>query len=348
MFIGIRDILFAKGRFLLISSVIALMSFMVVALSALTNGLQGQSISAVQRLPGDSVVLQAPAGGEQSSLAESSLDGKTVAEVSADAQSPTARLGVTTTRLSHGDATAALSVFGSDDALMPTAEQGAQPGEGEVLLSSDQAGDLGVSVGDSVKAGSQTLTVSGIGDAGSFAHTPVGYTTLGTWNALSHDQGVSAVVVFGSAPDVAGTTAMPMSDITDAVPGYSSEHGSLLAMQFMLMAISALVVGAFFTVWTQQRKHDLAVVRAMGADRSYLLRDGIGQAVVVLVAGQIIGVVVGVGLALVAAASGAVPIMLTASGVLVPVIAMTVLGLIGAFLAVRTVTKVDPLVALNR
>ncbi|WP_182357806.1 FtsX-like permease family protein [Tomitella gaofuii] len=354
MFIGIRDILFARGRFTLISAVIALMSFMVVALSALTNGLQGQSISAVERLPGQSVVLQSPAQGQSPSLSESTLDADAVSQVRAtDAQ--TARLGVATTRLGHDGASAALSVFGADPALMPHAEEGAQPGDGEILLSQSQADELGVAVGDTVTAGADTLRVSGLadtlrvsglGDAGSFAHTPVGYTTVATWKTLSHDQGTSAVVVFGQAPAVDGTTVLAMSSITDAVPGYGSEHGSLLAMQLMLLAISALVVGAFFTVWTQQRRGDLAVVRAMGADRSYLLRDGLGQAVVVLVAGQAVGVTAGVLLAL--AASGTVPIIVTAAGVLVPVLGMTGLGLLGALLAVLSVTKVDPLVAMQR
>src|SRR5699024_9195864 len=73
MYIGIRDIWFARGRFALISGVIALMSLMVVALSALTGGLGDQSISAVTRLPGQTVVVQQPAEGQKPSLTESAL-----------------------------------------------------------------------------------------------------------------------------------------------------------------------------------------------------------------------------------------------------------------------------------
>jgi len=347
MFIGIRDIVFARGRFMLITAVIAMMSFLVVALSALTDGLQGESISAVTRLPGDSVVMQQPAEGQSPSLAESSLDDRTVGRIRGGTEGRTALLGVSTARLGYDGATSALSLFGADPALMPHVEEGTLPGPGGLLLSPGQAGELGVHVGDSVTVGPETLRVSGIGDAGSFAHTPVGYTTVDTWRSVSHDQGLSAVVLSGAAsamPD--GTETLAMSDITDAVPGYGSEHGSLLAMQLMLLAISALVVGAFFTVWTQQRRHDLAVVRAMGADRGYLLRDGLGQAVTVLAAGQLVGVVAGVLLA--EAASGTVPIVLSASGIAVPVLGMSVLGLAGAYFAVRSVTKVDPLVALSR
>ena len=345
MFIGIRDIKFARGRFALIVAVIAMMSFMVVALSALTNGLGNQSISAVTRLPGKTLVVQSPADGQSPSLAESSLDPNSVEQLMSGGDA--SLLGVSTSRLTAGKKASAVTVFGADSTLIPQAKSGALPSTGEILISSEQASDLGIELGQPVAVGSKQLTVSGIADPDYFAHTAVAYTTVDTWRSLAQGQSVSAVVLAGeSAVDVPGTDALAMKNAVDAVPGYSSEHGSLLAMQAMVLAISALVVGAFFTVWTQQRRHDLAVVRAMGADRSYLLRDGIGQALLVLVVGQGIGAALGIGLALVAA--GTVPIVLTVSGVLLPMLAMTALGLVGALLAVRTVTTVDPLIALSQ
>ncbi|WP_024795403.1 ABC transporter permease [Tomitella biformata] len=344
MFIGIRDIKFARGRFALIVAVIAMMSFMVVALSALTNGLGNQSISAVTRLPGKTLVVQAPAEGQSPSLSESALDQSAVQQLTAGGDA--SRLGISTTRLTVGQKASAVTVFGADQTLVPQPESGAQPADGDIMISSEQADDLGIKLGQSITVGAEQLTVSGIAAPDFFAHTAVAYTTVGTWQTLAHGQEVSAVVLAGGeAPAVPGTDAMDMKDATAAVPGYSSEHGSLLAMQAMVLAISALVVGAFFTVWTQQRRHDLAVVRAMGGDKSYLLKDGIGQALLVLLVGQTIGAVLGIGLAL--AAGSVVPILLTVSGVLLPMLAMAALGLIGALLAVRTVTTVDPLVALQ-
>lgn len=338
--------MYAKGRFALIGAVIALMTFMVVALSALTAGLSAQSISAIERLPGQSIVLQEPAQGQSPSLAESDLGQRQVTAVTAAAGEGAAPLGVTTVRLTAGDATGAAAVFGADPRLLPPVAEGAEPGRGGILLSAEQAADLGVGVGDRVGAGEQSLRVDGIGAAGFFAHTPVAYTGLSTWRELAQGQNASAVVLLSGTADVPGTTALPMSDAVEAVPGYGSEHGSLLAMQALLLVISALVVGAFFAVWTVQRLGDLAVVRAMGASRGYLLRDGLGQAALVLIAGEAIGAAAGVALA--ASVSGVVPIALTAAGVAVPVVAMAVLAAGGALLAVRQVTVVDPLIAMSR
>jgi hypothetical protein len=105
-------------------------------------------------------------------------------------------------------------------------------------------------------------------------------------------------------------------------PGYSAETSTLTLIQVFLYAISALVVGAFSTVWTIHRRHELAVLRAIGASRAYLLRDGLAQALLILLAGCAIGVLTGVGVG--ALVSGGdvpfaleTPAVLTAAGLLI-------------------------------
>jgi putative ABC transport system permease protein len=116
-------------------------------------------------------------------------------------------------------------------------------------------------------------------------------------------------------------------------------------MQGFLYGISALVNVAFLTVWTVQRTRDIAVLRAMGASAGYLVRDALAQAAIVLLAGAGLGGIVGVIGGLMAAT--AAPFLITPATTLLPVVGIIALGLAGAALAVRGVTKVDPLVALG-
>ena len=88
---------------------------------------------------------------------------------------------------------------------------------------------------------------------------------------------------------------MSLPDSFGASPGYSAETSTLTLIQVFLYAIAALVVGAFFTVWTIQRKQEIAVMRAMGAPTRYLLGDGLGQAFVLLLVSTGVGVAVGTG-----------------------------------------------------
>ena len=55
MFVALRDLRFARGRFVLIGSVVALITILVGFLSGLTGGLATQNISAVLAMPGDRI-----------------------------------------------------------------------------------------------------------------------------------------------------------------------------------------------------------------------------------------------------------------------------------------------------
>src|SRR5690606_10290709 len=94
----------------------------------------------------------------------------------------------------------------------------------------------------------------------------------------------------------ADTMTMTLTEAFDASPGYEAETLTLSMIQFFLYAICALVVGAFFMVWTIQRSHDIAVLRAMGASSRYLVRDSLTQAAILLVGCTAIGVAAGIGM----------------------------------------------------
>jgi putative ABC transport system permease protein len=121
-----------------------------------------------------------------------------------------------------------------------------------------------------------------------------------------------------------------------------------MLMQAFLYGISALVVIAFITVWTVQRTRDVAVLRALGASRGYLVRDSLVQATLVVGIGVLIGAVVG-GLMgwLVATQVTAVPFLFSLTAVAVPALGVLLLGIVGSLLAVRRVAKVDPMIALG-
>ncbi|WP_454162549.1 FtsX-like permease family protein [Gordonia iterans] len=337
VFIGWREIRRAAGKFGLMTGVIALMSFMVVVLSALTGGLQQESTSAIQALPGTGLAVQTDAGGAAANLVDSRLDADAVAAIRA--VDPGARpLGIVMSGVARGGKSSAVAVFGRDGAD-PAAASG-------VRIGPETASALGLGVGDEVTVGGVATRVAEVSPTLEFAHSPVAEVPLELWRQVAHRDEVTAMVLTRDVEGVAGVTTAVGSDRLDLIPGYSSEHNSLLLIQGLLLLISAVVVSAFFAVWTGRRLPELAVVRAMGAGRGYLLRDGLGQAAVVLGAGLTAGTVTGVIIAW--AVSGTVPIQLSVVGVLLPAAAMALLGMLGGALALRPLTTVDPLTALNR
>ncbi|RKT88048.1 putative ABC transport system permease protein [Saccharopolyspora antimicrobica] len=352
MFLAIRDIRFAKGRFALMGSVVGLITLLIVLLSGLTAGLAHQSTSAITQLPATHIAFGAADGqAPEKSFADSSV---TAEQLAAYRAAPGVRwavpLGITQTRLDTPAGGASATVFGV------TAEAGLSPAAvvpGELVISRELAEEAGLAVGQRVQAGVEELRIGGIVDDSYYSHTPVAWTALETWSQLRPSRADAAVATViaadlsdpAAADAAAGTASETLAGSLAGIGSYSSENGSLLMMQSLLYAISALVIGAFMTVWTIQRSGDIAVLKALGGATGYLLRDALAQSVVVLLLGAGLGGAVGVGLG--ALASQVVPFQLTAATTVLPVALMIVLGMIGAVLAVRRITSVDPLTALG-
>ena len=341
MFVALRDLRRARGRFALIALVVVLVAVLVTFLSGLTAGLRHQNISAVQHLPGNSVVFSDT--GTAPSFDESSL---TAAQLAAwrSAQPDSVGVGISRARIAPSTA---------PDSPVPVALIGTDrdsPTPGSVELSSSVAETLHASEGTSVELGGRPLTVARIVGDDWYAHSPVVYLSLGDWQ-LSPHAGAATVVTFtasnGADTSVARatqTTVMSSDDALSALASYKAENSSLTLMTIMLFVISALVIGAFFTVWTVQRIPDIAVLKALGASTGSLVRDALGQAAMVLVVGAAIGTAI---TALVGGFLGGIPFVLTTSTTLLPAAAIIALGLIGAALALRFLVTTDPLTALG-
>ncbi|TLP98674.1 ABC transporter permease [Nesterenkonia salmonea] len=360
MFVAWRELRFARGRFLLIGAVVALITLLVGFLSGLTGGLAAQNISSVLQLPGDRLVLQQSEDSD-ASFATSSLDDDTLqAWEQADGVESVTPVGIAQSRAaaSGTDDRIGVALYGlPQDAsgigsnplfdLTPTHD-------GEVGLSSGAAEDLGVAVGDTISITGNDFTVTMVGEDLWYSHTPVIVMTPDAWSEASTRVGgtgeATVLAITGDAdweaigPGTGTVAETPLSSLT-ALEAFQSEIGSLGLMIVMLFGISALVVGAFFTVWTMQRAGDIAVLKALGATTGSLVRDSLGQALIVLTAGISVGLAAVAGLG--SLAGQALPFVVSPLTTLAPAVVMAVLGLAGAAFALRSVTKADPLTALG-
>ena len=149
----------------------------------------------------------------------------------------------------------------------------------------------------------------------------------------------------GAADSAADTVTMSRTKAFGASPGFTAETMTINLIQVFLYVITALVIGAFFTVWTVQRQHELAVLRAVGTPTGFLLRDGIAQAGALLVAFTAAGVALALGFAAMMPAE--MPFAIEAAPVATAALAMIVLGLLGAILAVLRIARIEPATALG-
>ncbi len=353
MYVGMRDLRRARGRFVLVASVIGLITLLTVILSGLTAGLGADSASAVRALPGTTVVFAAAPGTSPSFDTSTVSTDELQALAAATGPGQVEGLGISRSTLDTGAATPIpVALFGVPAGGFQAAAIGSHDlGPDTILVASSAAADAGLVAGDHVSLpGGAPLTVA-IGPDLSFSHSPVAWIELSSWQATtSHPDSVTVAVatapaMAGIVAEIGGLAAVPTAEASSAIASYSQESMSLNLINGFLIVISALVVGAFFTVWTIQRTRDIAILKALGASDQYLLYDSLGQAVLVLAFASGLGALLGLGAG--ALLGQVVPFSQTISTVGVPVAATSVLGLAGAAIAIRSITSVDPMAALG-
>lgn len=352
MFVAWRDLKVARGRFLLIGVVVTLITILVTFLSGLTGGLVEQNISALTSLNADRIVFSVPSS-ETATYADSAVTRSQAALWSRqDGVTRVAPLGISTAKITAGGRQQTVSLFGGG----PATDGTPVPGPGHVAVGADTAKALDVKVGERVQVGDAQLVVDLVEGQTWYSHLAVVHLDLGDWQRLASRPGgprqfatvlaVSSRGLDSSAADrTAGTSSQSVLRSLTALGSFRSEIGSLLLMVAMLFGISALVVGAFFAVWSIQRQPDVAVLKALGATNRMLSVDALGQAAFLLLLG--VGTGIGVTALLGTLAGAALPFVISPVTTLLPGLVMTALGLAGAGVATRSITRTDPLTALG-
>ncbi len=221
--------------------------------------------------------------------------------------------------------------------------------------------DQGVNVGDTlaVDRSDVTLTVAGVAPKATYGHVDTVYVSLPVWQQISRlepDDGTvtaSAVAIRGGdaadlerAATAADLEVVTRTEAYAGSPGYSAETSTMSLIRGFLYLISAMILGSFFTVWTIQRRSEIGLQKALGASTGAVLRDALGQVLIVLTVATAAGATIGFGLGKLIE-GGEVPFALDIPTVLGAAAILIVSGTVGMLVGVRKVTSVDPIIALG-
>ncbi|ALO67675.1 ABC transporter permease [Arthrobacter alpinus] len=377
MFLALRELAFAKGRFSLMGAVIALIAVLTVILSGLSSGLVNDGVSGLKNMPVSAFAFDEGTKTDNAfSRSVVEQDQVTTWSKQPGIEQATA-MGSSMMNATTDDGTQVdVAVFGVDPGsfLAPEVSEGEQLGDVDGLVVSETMREAGVEIGTVLTMDriDTELTVIGFtqGQA-TFGHVDIAYAPLSTWQLIAAGQApagaptqqdidgldftYSSVVALQYADEAAvdlaagdaaaSTTAKSLSESFNSSPGYEAETLTLNMIQVFLYAICGLVVGAFFSVWTIQRKQEIAVLRAIGAPVRYLLRDGVTQAALLLVLFTALGI--GAGLGLGAAMPDGMPFALEGGPIATAALLTIALGLIGAVISIIRIARIDPLTALG-
>ncbi len=378
MFIALRDLAFAKGRFLLMATVVALVAFLMTLLSGLATGLIRNNISGLMALDVSHIAFEynKKPNYRNSMIDREMWEGWREHPRVMDTQplGHTMFMARTEADLPLDD----VVLWGIDPGsfLEPTVTRGEQLGrlENGVIIASKLV-EKGIDIGDTfiLDRVLTELEVIGVTDEHYIGHVPIIYTLLPKWQEATYGPpggpppgeklpsilfDYASVIALqlepGTSPEDLQSTDIDLGTITvdkatafEASSGYVEEVQSVQMIQAFLIIISAVVMGAFFSVWTIQRTKEIGLVKALGASNAYLLRDSLGQVLLLMITATSIGTLAAIQLGRTLEASS-FPFMLVLETVAASAVMLVVAGLVGSALSLRLILKIDPIIALGR
>jgi putative ABC transport system permease protein len=367
-----------RGRFLLFSLVIALITLLVLFIAALADGLGNGNREYIQKLNGDLVVFKSNV---DLSIGASQLDRAKLTEVKrVSGVKDAGQVNFTSVVLLPDDSTKLnVAVIGVEPGKPgePPAFQGSQleskTSRGAILdrnvaLRTDyQIGDeITVKTIQDTKEQLYKLKVVGITDGRQYSIQPSIIVSQDTFNLVKPgllpnpnqtDLISNIIVVQLNDPtqwkQMAATLQNRVADITavDKVtaykntPGYSAQQSTLSTQNFFSLLIGLLVIGGFFQIQTLQKVPQIGMLKAIGAPNITIALAALTQIVMV----TILGVAIGTGFTLLLSLSfpPTIPIIFTPSAVVVSVVLLLLIGPVGGFVSIRYALRVEPLTALG-
>ncbi len=377
MFLALRDLAFAKGRFLLMATVIVMVALMMVLLTGLSSGLVDRNISGIRALPITHIAFEYDDKPTWSnSMVEREMWEGWADQPGVNAATP---LGNTlfNARTSKGEPVT-LALWGMEPGAFidPGADDGQPIGDDPygVVVSRMLVEDNNVEIGDTIvldRVLTELKVIGMVNAHNNIAHTPVVYAPFRLWAEASYGPPGGAPPG-ESLPDIlydfATVVALNLDETADiaaideelftvaldkpmafvASTGFTAERDSVRINQGFLLVIATLIIGAFFSVWTIQRTQEIGLIKALGASTGYLIRDALAQAFLLLVIAATVGVSIGYSLGTYIVGRTDIPYVIEINAMMISGGLVIGGGLVGAVLAVRTIARIDPIIALGQ
>ena len=378
LYLSFKEIWRNKGRFFLFSLVIALITFLVLFIAALGEGLASANKEYLDNLQAELLVFQENV---DYSTQGSRLEYNTLKNIRRlPGVADVGAIGFTNTSI--------ILPGGEDLDVSLVGVEAGKPGsppavEGEairtrrakvVVIYSLVAESTGLDVGDQLTINSTqgteeklyNFSIVGISASQKYFFQNSIFVPLQVWDDVQPKAGVDN----GSQPLIPNIMAVRLDDptalqamskfleyrideveVTDvktayqSSPGYAQQQGTLNTMKGFTFLIGVLVIGGFFQIQTLQKVPQIGMLKAIGTPNPIVAGAAIVQIILVTIFGVLLGALATFGMAL--GLPAAVPILFSGTSIAAAVLALLLIGPLGGMVSVRLALKVEPLTALG-
>ncbi|GAB4400893.1 MAG: ABC transporter permease [Anaerolineales bacterium] len=375
-YLAFKEIWRNKGRFMLFSMVIALITVLVLFIAALAEGLATANKEYISKLNAQLLVFQENTdySTTASRLAYNKIN--SIRRVPGIADVGPIGFANGTLIFADGREDVDIALIGVEP--RKPGEPPVLQGRGirsrgyEAILDGKLASEQGIALGDEIVIktiqGTEdefyTIKIIGITDGQQYFFQPAVFVPFQTWDKIRPQPAtgqsdlvanVMAVRLQNPADwqamaqtlqaKVSGVEATDLKTAYESAPGYQAQQSTLNTQQAFTLLIGVLVIGGFFQIQTLQKVPQIGMLKAIGTSNHTVAVAVVTQIILVTLFGVFIGTITTLGLAF--GLPSSVPIIFSGQSAAFAIVALSLIGPIGGMVSVRLALKVEPLRALG-
>jgi len=376
-YLALKEVFRNKGRFLLVSLVIALITLLVLFIAALGEGLANGNRQYVANLDADLIVFLEKSDFQ---ISASRLDTNTIRSVRrVDGVADAGPIYTSSTEIVSLNEPLKVSMLAAEAGHpgMPSLLEGRdfRGGEAkEVVIDNNVALRSNITIGDEIIIRSTqgvddeffTLEVVGLVDGQSYFFQPTIFVPAATWEKIrpQSDADLNSNTAYPNIiavklTDPSQIEAMKQRlldsvkniEVADVpttinnIPGYSAQQGTVQTQGFFTLLIGVMVIGGFFQIQILQKVPQIGVLKAIGSSNGVVGWSAVIQIIFVTA----MGVAIGGGLTYVFSLflPATIPFVFDGIRSIAAVILLLLIGPLGGMVSIIYAVRIEPLKALR-
>ena len=376
-YLALKEVLRNRGRFLLVSLVIALITLLVLFIAALGEGLANGNREYVSQLDAQLIVFLEKSDFIISSSRVETNTARTVRRV--DGVADAGPIYTSTTQIVSLPKPLKVSMLGAEPGRpgMPAVIEGREFRGGEAreaVIDRNVALRTDIKVGDEIRIRSTqgtkdqffTLKVVGLTQGQSYLFQPTIFVPPATWEKvrpqaeadLKNDTPYPNIIAVKlTDPNqvelihrrlIANVPNIEVTDLATTInniPGYSAQQGTVQTQGFFTLLIGVLVIGGFFQIQILQKVPQIGVLKAIGSSNAVVGLAAVIQIMVVTA----IGVAIGGGFTYLFSLGfpPTIPLVFNGSSSLIAILLLLLIGPLGGMVSIVYAVRIEPLKALR-
>ncbi|QJD85624.1 ABC transporter permease [Cohnella herbarum] len=336
-----KEIKKSKAKFVILGSIIFLVSFLTFIISGLANGLSQDNAALIKNLPSGHFYMNEKADETYTlSKIDPSVQERVLQEHK-DAAALSIQMGFVNDAedKQHGVA----FVTSTESKLFENVKPG------EIVLDRSLEKD-GIQVGDVLTNNqfSGELKVIGFADQKKYSHAPVAFIHMDNYKEMYRVNTMQLLFIptQDQPQSIDGLQSFSKNQLLNTIASYSAEQMSLNMIIWFLVAISGMLFAIFFYMMNVQKIGLYGILKAIGVKTSTLFRMMWTQMFFITAIALVLSIALSQGFNSIAPEG--MPFSLTMGTTIQLSILFIIIGFIGASLSGLQIRKVEPLQAIQQ